>query len=101
MITYLTLLVHNVALKLRPRFATHLNFLDPQKTEDGKPYAPIRYKQIIKECYLISRNLNTSYTDVLKISPTERELLISFLMEEAKRNKENIERIKAERKNNK
>ena len=84
-----------------PRFASHLNFLDPQKTEDGRLFAPIRYKQIIKEGYLISRHLNTSYTDVLKISPIEREHLMCFLADEAKRNKEYIEKAKAEREANK
>ena len=75
--------------------------MDQQKNEDGKPFAPIRYKQIIKECYLISRNLNTSYTDILKISPIEREYLITFLAEEAQRNKEYIEKARAEREANK
>ena len=33
-------------------------------TDEGQLYAPIRYKQIANEKYLISRYCNTSYTDV-------------------------------------
>jgi hypothetical protein len=82
-----------------PHFASHLNFLDPQTDEDGNAFAPIRYKQIVKECYLISKNLNTSYTDVLNITPTEKQYMLEFLLQEAQENKEAIERLKAERQN--
>ena len=85
---------------MRP-FASQLNFLDPQKTEDGQPYSPIRYKELVKECYLISKNLNTSYLDVLKITPLERNYLIKFLVEEAKYNKDMIEQSRAKNKRNK
>lgn len=56
--------------------------MDPKLTEDGKPYGPERYKRIVQECYLISKNMNTSYSDVLKITPIEREYLINFLLED-------------------
>ena len=79
---------------MRP-FASQLNFLDPQKTEDGRPYSPVRYKELVKDCYLISKNLNTSYLDVLKITPLERNYLINFLIEEAKYNKDMLEKNKA------
>lgn len=77
-----------------PRFASHQNFLDPQLTSDGKPYGPYRYKQIVKECYLISKNSNTSYTDVLKITPLERNYILEFIIEGEKRNQEVIEKAK-------
>lgn len=83
------------------RFASHLNFLDQQFTKDGKPYGPIRYKEIVKECYLISKNINTSYNDVLQMTPTERNYILEFLVEEAKHNQELIEKRKAERELNK
>lgn len=82
-------------------FASHLNFLDQQTTSDGKPYGPIRYKEIVKECYLISKNLHTSYTDILKITPIEKQYLLEFLLEEAKHNKEILEKRQAEREANK
>lgn len=77
-------------------FASHLNFLDPQTTNDGQPYGPIRYRELVKECYLLSKNLHTSYTDILQISPIERNYLFKFLIEDAEREKEAIEKKKAE-----
>lgn len=74
------------------RFASHLNFLDPQFNKDGEPYGPWRYKQIVRECYLITKNMNTSYIDILKISPREREYLLQFLTEEFEKNKEAMEK---------
>ena len=68
-------------------FVLNRNFLDPNtikvKDEDGKEkeilYAPKRYKEIVEECYLISRNLNTSYSDAKKITPLERSYLLQLL----------------------
>lgn len=72
------------------------NFLDPQLSSDGTPYGPKRYKEIVKECWYISDNLHTSYTDVLDLSFQERFYLIECInekqaatkraMEEAQRN---------------
>ena len=56
-----------------PTFASGPNFLDPQLSNDGKPYGPKHYKEIVKECWFISDQLNTSYTDVLDLK-TYREL---------------------------
>ncbi len=55
------------------------NFLDPQTSSDGKPYGPKRYKEIVKECWYISDNTNTSYTDVLDISFQERLYIIECI----------------------
>lgn len=52
-------------------------------TKDGKPYAPIKYKQIVKEAYLISKNLNTPYSDVMNMTPTERNYILEFLVDDA------------------
>lgn len=70
--------------------------MDPQTTNDGQPYGPIRYRELVKECYLLSKNLHTSYTDILQISPIERNYLFKFLIEDAEREKEAIEKKKAE-----
>lgn len=83
--------------KWRPRFASHLNFLDPQQTNDGRPYAPVRYKEIVKECYLISKNIHTSYTDLMSVTPTERNYMLEFLIDEARQREALIEKRKAER----
>lgn len=80
-----------------PRFASHQSFLDPQLTNDGKPFGPYRYKQIVKESYLISKNTNTSYVDVMKITPQERNYILDFLSEEYKRTQELTEQAKIKR----
>ena len=72
------------------------SFLDQQTTKDGKPYGPIRFKQIVKEIYILCKQLNSSYTDLLDITPTERDLLINFIVEENKKSEEAMEKIKAE-----
>lgn len=75
--------------------------MDPQTNEDGSPYGPVRYEEIVRECYLISKNINTSYVDVLKITPVERNMMLNFLLEEAKRREEILAKQEAEREANK
>ena len=62
--------------KSLPSFASGPSFLDPQTSNDGSPYGPKRFKEIVKECWYISDSLHTSYTDVLDLSYTERVCLI-------------------------
>ena len=57
-------------------------------TKEGKPYAPYRFKKIVEESYLISHQIHTSYTDVLQMTPRERNYLIEFISKEAKEQKE-------------
>ena len=78
-------------MKLSLTFASNQSFLDPKLTNDGKPFAPERYKRIVQECYQISKNMNTSYADVLKITPKEREYLINFLLEDYNEKKKAME----------
>ena len=80
-----------------PFFALDVSFLDPKLTSDKKPYGPARYNQIVKECYLISKNCNTSYADLMTITPHERKLLLNLIAEEIKRSEEQMARAKAER----
>lgn len=77
---------------ITPPFASQLSFLDPQKTKDGKPYGPERFKQIVKERYLISKHTNSSYFDTGSITPTERDLLLQFISEDLQKTKEAIEK---------
>ena len=76
--------------------------MDPQsiKDKDGKikPYGPIRFKQIVQERYLISKNINTSYNDTGKITPTERRYLLEFMYEEMEKTKKMIEEKKQKNK---
>ena len=74
-----------------------MNFLDPQKTSDGKPYGPTRYKELVKERYIISKNTYTSYLDTGKITPTEKEILISLIAEDRKKAHDDLEKSKANR----
>ena len=75
-------------------FATDRNFLDPVLTSDGKPYAPQRFKEIIREKYIITKNTNTSYGDIGDMSPTERAYMLEFISDDFKRNAELVEQYK-------
>ena len=63
-------------------------------TDDGRPYGPTRYKQIVKERYLISKHTNTSYDDTLNITPIEREYLLEFIADDLHRQKEMYDEAK-------
>jgi hypothetical protein len=73
------------------------SFLDPRLSEDGKPYGPKRFKDLVRECWFISDNTNTSYTDVLDLSCLERRYLINFIHEKHEATKEAIEAVKAKK----
>lgn len=73
--------------------------MDPQWTSDGKPYAPHRYKEIVKEIYHITNNLNTSYTDVYEITPLERRYLLMFIKEDIDNHNEKLRKAMEERNN--
>ena len=70
------------------------SFLDPQVSKDGTPYGPKRFRELVKECWFISDNTNTSYTDVLDISFLERLYLIEFINEKQKATEAAIEASK-------
>jgi hypothetical protein len=85
-------------VRLRPFFASGPNFLDPQISKDGKPYGPKRYKEIVKECWYISDQLHTSYTDVLDLSFQERVYLIECIQGKQEATQRAIEQLKAQQK---
>lgn len=70
------------------------SFLDRQWTKDGKPYGPVRYEEIVKERYLISRSINTSYNDTGKLTPLERKYIIGYIIDEAKQREESLKNKK-------
>jgi len=72
--------------------------LDPQLTSDGKLYAPIRYEEIVKERYIISKMIHTSYSDTGKITPTERKYILSYIMDEAKQQEKKLKEYKEKNK---
>lgn len=94
-------IIQNANTNLLHPFASHLNFLDRQYNSKGEPYGPIRFKQIVTELYVISKNLNTSYTDLLQISPLERGYLLDLMQEERRQQQEALEKARMEREANK
>ena len=75
------------------------SFLDPRSSEDGTPYGPKRYKEIVKECWYISENLHTSYADVLDMSFIERAFLIQFIRDKQEATKQAIEAARSKQQN--
>ena len=65
-------------------------------TEDGKPFGPLRYKEIARERYLISKHTNTSYDDTSNITPLERGYILEFLIEDMERQKAMYDKAQAE-----
>ena len=82
-------------------FASDQSFLDPQISKNGEPYAPKRLKELVQECWFISDQLHTSYTDILDISFTERLYLIEFINKIENDTQQAIDRKLAATKNKK
>lgn len=82
---------------LQSKLNQHSLLLDAFIPEEDKPKL---YDRLIEDCYLISKNMNMSYTNILNISPTERNKLKKCLLDEAKLHKQYLEKIKAEREAN-
>ena len=82
-----------------PFFGSPQNFLDPKLTKDGKPYGPERYKSLVKNLYIISKNTYTSYTDLRdKITPSEMTALLQLIKEENEETRKYVEKMKKDRK---
>ena len=54
-------------------------------TSDGKPYAKERFREIVKERYIIAKHGNIAYEDTGKMSPVERNYVIQFIQEDLQR----------------
>lgn len=78
-------------------FASDQSFLDPLTSSDGTPYRQKRYKELVKECWYISDQLHTSYTDVLDIAISDRLLLIKLINEKIQATNKAMEEAKANR----
>ena len=68
--------------------------MDPILTSDGEPYGPHRYKEIVRERYLITKYSNTSYKDLDNVTPVERGYLLEFIYEEMQKEQEAYEAAK-------
>ena len=76
-----------------------MNSLDPQKNnvlEDGQVYAVVRYDDIVKERFYITKATNVSYEDTGKMTPKERHLYIDYINEDIRAQKEALEKIKSQ-----
>lgn len=71
--------------------------MSPRYNSDGKPYGPWRYNEIIKECYYISKQIHTSYEDLMEVTPLERKALIGIIEEELRKQHEAYEEAKKKR----
>lgn len=69
--------------------------MDPKyvDNEHKELYAPIRYSQIIEECLYITKQINTSYNEILLITPRERSQLIKLLEKMNKLEKEKTDKL--------
>jgi hypothetical protein len=65
-------------------------------TDDGQPYGPFRYKQIVNERYLIAKHGNISYADTSQITPLERQYILEFITDELQRQHDMYEKQRAE-----
>lgn len=74
-----------------------MNFFDPLLTSDGKPFGQEKFKEIVQERYLISKHTNTSYADTKDITPTERSLLLNFVVKDLEKQRDLIEKTKTGR----
>ena len=63
-------------------------------TSDGQPYGPKRYKDLVRECYFISKNSSTTYTEVLKMIPTERLYITELIQLENQETNKMLEKLK-------
>ena len=71
-----------------------MSFFDPKWTLDGKPFGPERFKEIVRERYLISKHLNTSYDGTADISPLERNYLLQLITDDLKKKQEITEKMR-------
>lgn len=91
-----------------PFFALDQSFSDPHTIKLQYPdnhieevdYAPWKYKSIVRECVEISEAINTSYVDLMKISPTERKYIYEFLKEKSDKLKERLKQTEDQIKQN-
>lgn len=59
----------------------------------------MRYKELVRECYIIAKNGGTPYEEVLRMSPRERSYFLKFIDEEFKHAKEIMDKSRGGTKN--
>ena len=62
---------------------------------DGASNLVVEYSQLIQECYVISKQTNTSYTDVRdNMTPRERREILKLIYDEFKQSQERMKEIR-------
>lgn len=79
---------------LQVSFSSQHQLIKDSETGEEIPYGVWRFNQIVKECYFISDNIHTSYKDLLDITIKEKELLIKYINEKNKAEREALEKAK-------
>lgn len=69
-------------------FKSHPNFFDQQMVTNPEEYYKNRIDGLMRERYLICRQLNTSFIDTNEMTPKEREYIIKLFLEEREKAKE-------------
>lgn len=80
-------------------FASLESFSNPQQIIKGPkgeemPYGLARYNQLVNQCYIISKKINTSYTDLMNVTPKELDTMLELIEEETKQQNEQYEKMK-------
>ena len=58
-----------------------MSFLDQQMTSDGRPYGPIRHKQLFEYCFYISKQSNNRVEEIKDWTPLELKYAMDYLDE--------------------
>ena len=79
---------------LQVSFSDQRQLIKDEETGQEIPYGIWKFNQIVRECYFISDNIHTSYKDLLDITIKEKNLLIKYINEKNKAERDAIEKAK-------
>ena len=79
---------------LQVSFSDQRQLIKEEETGQEIPYGIWKFNQIVRECYFISDNIHTSYKDLLDITIKEKNLLIKYINEKNKAERDAIEKAK-------
>ena len=74
-----------------------LNFFGLQLTSCSKEEIDQIFSNTLNECYIISKHIHTSFSDVKKMTPTERRFIIKFIVDDMKQEQDLIKASKSKK----
>lgn len=74
-----------------------LNFFGLQLTSCNKEEIDQIFSNTLNECYIISKHIHTSFSDVKKMTPTERRFIIKFIVDDMKQEQDLIKASKSKK----